>query len=101
MRMKEDLIKRIEKKEVQYTVKKVNSKVFVIELLIPIVYCGQCFQHQLDIDDKDENIVHASIKMICSKEHREITSCLNVSDLETVEIPSWCPLNEEEKEANG
>lgn len=101
MRMKEDLIKRIEDKEVEYAVRKVNSKVFAIELIIPVIYCGQCMYHQFDIDNDDENPCKSSIKMICLKVHRKITSCLNVSDLETVEIPTWCPLINGEKEANG
>lgn len=101
MKMKEDLIKRIENKEVQYAVRKINSKLFTFELIIPVIYCGQCMYHQFDIDNDDENVCKSSIKMICSKEHRDIISCLNVSDLETVEIPIWCPLTNEEKEANG
>ncbi len=101
MRMKEDLIKRIENKEVQYSVKKLDSKVCVIELRIPVVYCGQCFHHHIDIDSTDGNVCNSAVKMICSKEHKEIISCLNVSDLEIVEIPSWCTLDDEEKEANG
>lgn len=101
MRMKEDLIKRIENKEVQYAVRKVNSRVFAFELIIPVLYCGQCMYHQLDTDNDDEDICKSSIKMICVKEHRKITSCLNFSDLDTVEIPKWCPLTNAAKEANG
>ena len=90
--MDDDILRLRNKEGVEISTKLNELGKFEIHFKLEVVFCNDCIYQKIERDLEQYDGFDFSFKMICKKENKKVEGCLSSYDLNTVEIPKWCPV---------
>lgn len=93
--MDDDILRLRNKEGIEVSTKLNGLGKFEIQFSLEVVFCSDCIYQKIERSLEPYNGFDLTFKLICKKENKKVEGCLSSYDLNTVEIPEWCPILKE------